>query len=99
MHIKIIDAMRHLNATSEDRATPKRAIGGMLANMGYKVSGNVISGRLSELLGLGKVVMLRKRIQLYDRDRQTYRFKRTPVWYLESQRVLDETPSALHTES
>jgi hypothetical protein len=82
LHNKIIEILHSCNAVTEDKAVPKRAIGQKLADMNIRVSGNVVSGRLSELLGMNKVGMLYKKIELYNRKTMMFRFRRTPVWYL-----------------
>jgi len=58
----------------------KKRLGALLALRGRRVSGNSLSGRLSELLGLGLVDVERTEVREYDPDTKTYRFVRKPVW-------------------
>jgi len=60
----------------------KRKVGAILAQRGHAVSGNSLSGRLSELRGLGLVTMRYQEVKVYDKKTMTFRFKRTPVWSL-----------------
>ncbi len=66
----------------EHGALPKRKIQGYLFERGIRVSGNSLSGRLSELAGLGYIECEMEEVALWDRDRMMYRFRKTPVWYL-----------------
>ena len=83
MHHHILNVLKQSGAVSVDTAIPKRLIGAKLAESNIRVSGNVISGRLSELLGMGYVGMARRRIELYDRATMKFRFRKTPIWYLQ----------------
>jgi len=60
----------------------KKRIGAVLAERGHSVSGNSLSGRLSELRGLGLVAMRYEEVKVYDKRSMQFRFKRTPVWSL-----------------
>jgi hypothetical protein len=70
----------------------KSRIGGILAERGRRVSGNSLSGRLSELAGLGYVECEYTRVKLYDAKSMKFRFVRKPVWRLTEQgkRVLED---------
>lgn len=58
----------------------KREISYWLHRDGWKVSGNSISGRLSELRGAGILSVKRVRVRLFDRETMRYRFVSTPIW-------------------
>jgi hypothetical protein len=58
----------------------KARIGGILAERGRRVSGNSLSGRLSELAGLGYVECEYTEVKLYDAKSMKFRFVRKPVW-------------------
>jgi len=75
LHLEILEIL-----AEEDRWLTKRAISYLLHKKGRKVSGNSISGRLSELLGMGLVESRRMRVKLYDEKTQEYRFVKKPVW-------------------
>jgi hypothetical protein len=60
----------------------KSRLGGILAERGRRVSGNSLSGRLSELAGLGLVECKYTKVKLYDAKTMKFRFVRKPVWYL-----------------
>lgn len=66
----------------EHGALPKRKIQGFLFREGIRVSGNSLSGRLSELAGMGYIECEWSRVAIWDRDRMIFRFRRTPVWYI-----------------
>jgi DNA-binding HxlR family transcriptional regulator len=58
----------------------KKRLGALLAEQGRRVSGNSLSGRLSELLGLGLVEVTRTQVREYDPAEKRYRFVKKPVW-------------------
>jgi len=58
----------------------KREISYWIHKQGLKVSGNSISGRLSELRGAGILSVRRVRVRLFDRETMRYRFVSTPIW-------------------
>ena len=60
----------------------KSRLGGILAERGRRVSGNSLSGRLSELAGLGLVECEYAEVKLYDAKTMKFRFARKPVWHL-----------------
>ena len=60
----------------------KSRIGGILAERGRRVSGNSLSGRLSELAGLGYVECEYAEVKLYDAEKMKFRFVRKPVWHI-----------------
>jgi len=64
------------------RGATKREISYYLHMHGHDISGNSLSGRLSELLGAGLVEVQYTDVKLYDEKSKKYRFKRTPVWYI-----------------
>ncbi|RLE85123.1 MAG: hypothetical protein DRJ67_09430 [Thermoprotei archaeon] len=68
----------------EHGALPKRKIQGHLFERGIRVSGNSLSGRLSELAGMGYIECEWSEVAIWDRDKMMYRFRKTPVWYLTS---------------
>jgi len=71
-----------LQVLAECGPSTKRRIGAILAERGRRVSGNSLSGRLSELLGLGLVVCYRTKVREVDPETKTYRFVLKPVWAL-----------------
>lgn len=76
LHIEILKILE------EHGALPKRKIQGYLFEKGIRVSGNSLSGRLSELAGMGLIECEMEKVVLWDRDKMTYRFRKTPVWYI-----------------
>ena len=60
----------------------KKAISYILHKKGIKVSGNSVSGRLSELLGMGLVRCYRTKVREYDERRKVFRFVKKPVWVI-----------------
>jgi hypothetical protein len=60
----------------------KAKIGGILAERGRRVSGNSLSGRLSELAGLGLVECRYTKVKLYDAKTMRFRFAKRPVWFI-----------------
>jgi len=58
----------------------KSRLGGILAERGRRVSGNSLSGRLSELAGLGLVECKYAEVKLYDAKTMKFRFVEKPVW-------------------
>lgn len=60
----------------------KREISRSLANLGVYVSGNSLSGRLSELNGMGLIAFKYTKVKLYDKKRMKFRFVKKPLWYL-----------------
>ena len=64
------------------RGLPKRTIGAILAERGRRVSGNSLSGRLSELAGAGYVICERGEIRVFDHKARQYRYVKKPLWYL-----------------
>ncbi len=63
---------------------PKRKIQGYLFENGIRISGNSLSGRLSELAGMNYIECEMRKVALYDRNTMQFRFRKTPVWYLTS---------------
>lgn len=86
LHVEILRVLRELGPM------PKRRIQGALFDRGVRVSGNSLSGRLSELAGMGYVECRTERVRLLDRESMRFRFRRTPVWYLteRGRRYVDE---------
>jgi len=74
--------MEILRILAETGPGTKRKIGAILAERGHSVSGNSLSGRLSELRGLGLISMRYQEVKMYDKRSMQFRFKRTPVWSL-----------------
>jgi len=74
LHVEILEVL------AEKGPMPKSRIGGILAERGRRVSGNSLSGRLSELAGLGYVECEYARVKLYDAKTMKFRFVRKPVW-------------------
>lgn len=64
----------------------KRDLERMLAEVGVKVSGNALSGRLSELGGRDLRILrfVRQKVKLCDPETQEWRFENTPVWTIDS---------------
>ena len=54
----------------------------LLAKKGVHLKDDTISGRLSELLGLGYVSMTHERVRVLDKKSMTYRFVRKPLWQI-----------------
>jgi hypothetical protein len=51
--------------------------------MGWKVpTKQGMSGRLSELQGLGYVKSVHNQVRLFDKDSQRYRFEQRPRWFI-----------------
>jgi repressor of nif and glnA expression len=86
LHIEILQIL------AEKGSLTKARIGGILAERGRRVSGNSLSGRLSELAGLGYVECKYTRVKLYDAKRMVFRFVKKPVWEITElgRRVLGE---------
>jgi arginine repressor len=81
LHEEILKAIRIIVSHKLNGAT-KQEIENYLKNKGINISGNSLSGRLSELLGAGYVEVKYTRVQYIDAKTKKYRFKRTPIWYL-----------------
>ena len=64
------------------RGLTKRTIGAILADRGRRVSGNSLSGRLSELAGAGYVMCERGEVRIFDIKSRQYRYVKKPLWYL-----------------
>jgi len=64
------------------RGLPKCTIGAILADRGRRVSGNSLSGRLSELAGAGYVMCERGEVRIFDIKSRQYRYVKKPLWYL-----------------
>jgi hypothetical protein len=58
----------------------KSRLGGILAERGRRVSGNSLSGRLSELAGLGLVECEFAEVRLYDAETMKFRYVKKPRW-------------------
>lgn len=86
LHVEILQIL------AEKGPLTKARLGGILAERGRRVSGNSLSGRLSELAGLGYVECEYTKVKLYDAKTMTFRFKRKPVWKITElgRRVLEE---------
>jgi hypothetical protein len=86
LHIEILQLL------AEKESLTKARIGGILAERGRRVSGNSLSGRLSELAGLGYVECEYTEVKLYDAKTMKFRFVRKPVWRITElgKRVLEE---------
>jgi len=87
IHVEILRLLEE-----ENRPLTKRQIQGLLVRRGIKVGGYTISGRLSELLGLGYVGMERTKVKLWDEETQTWKWVKKPVWW-----ITELGKSALHT--
>ena len=75
LHKQILEILR------KHGELPKWRIGRILfEEYGRRVSGNSLSGRLSELLGMGLVSCRRVRVKVYDKRMQKYRFVKKPMW-------------------
>jgi len=74
LHVEILQVL------AEQGPLTKSRIGAILAERGRRVSGNSLSGRLSELAGLGYVECKFARVKLYDAKRMAFRFVKKPVW-------------------
>ena len=69
-----------LRVLKERGPLPKRRLVGILNDMGIRISGNALSGRLSELNGLGYVRMFYGRIKLLDKRTMQFRYRKVPFW-------------------
>jgi len=81
LHEMVMLAIRDI-VSRTGRGAMKTEIERWLLARGRRVSGNSVSGRLSELLGAGYVEVEYTRVQVYDEKSKKFRFKRTPRWYL-----------------
>ena len=81
LHTLIMQAIRDI-VSRTGRGALKTEIERWLLARGRHVSGNSVSGRLSELLGAGYVECEYTKVQVYDEKAKKFRFKRTPRWYL-----------------
>lgn len=78
----IYNILRQAGAKSPETAIPKKHVAAILYKKGIKASGNAISGRLSELLGMGKAFFTRQDIIIHRPDTEYKpRFKHIPRWY------------------
>jgi len=86
LHIEILQLL------AERGSLTKARIGGILAERGRRVSGNSLSGRLSELAGLGYVECEYTEVKLYDAKTMKFRFVKKPLWRITElgRRVLEE---------
>ena len=83
MRITILEILSDVGAISMQTSIPKKFIGAMIFNKGIKISGNALSGRLSELLGMGLVKMVHRQIKLHHPEGEfKFRPKKIPCWYL-----------------
>jgi len=78
LHIEILKILR------EHGPQPKRKVQGYLFDKGIRVSGNSLSGRLSELAGMGMVECEVDKVLLWDREKMEYRWRKLPVWRITS---------------
>jgi len=76
-HIEILRVLY-----KENRPLPKRVLVRILNEGGVRISGNALSGRLSELKGLGLVDMFYRRVKVYDKKSMSFRFRKKPHWIL-----------------
>jgi len=74
LHLEILGIL------AESGECTKRRIGAILAERGRRVSGNSLSGRLSELLGMGLVTCRRTKVREVDPETKSFRFVKKPVW-------------------
>ena len=86
LHDLIMVAIRDI-VREKGRGALKTEIERWLLARGRRVSGNSVSGRLSELLGAGYVTVEYVKVQVYDEKTRSFRFKRTPRWYLSAKGV------------
>jgi DNA-binding transcriptional ArsR family regulator len=86
LHEEIMRAIRTIVSQKMEGAT-KKEIEAYLRSKGISISGNSLSGRLSELLGAGLVEVLYTQVRVYDEKTRQYRFRKTPVWYLSAKGV------------
>ncbi|MGC9182233.1 hypothetical protein [Thermogladius sp.] len=81
-HKAILEVLR------EHGPSTKKRIGAILAEKGIRLSGNSLSGRLSELLGAGYVSVEKTRVREVDPKSKQYRFVLKPVWDLTEKGVM-----------
>jgi len=86
LHVLVMQAIRDI-VREKGRGALKTEIERWLLARGRRVSGNSVSGRLSELLGAGYVTVEYVKVQVYDEKSKKFRFKRTPRWYLSQKGV------------
>lgn len=75
IHVAVLQVLAERNSWMT-----KKAIGAALAERGLRVSGNSLSGRLSELLGAGYVEMIHGEVREFDPEEKRYRFVKKPLW-------------------
>jgi arginine repressor len=81
LHVEIMKTIRTIVSRKMNGVT-KQEIENYLKNKGINISGNSLSGRLSELLGAGYLEVKYTQVQYLDEKTKKYRFKKTPIWYL-----------------
>jgi hypothetical protein len=86
LHVLVMQAIRDI-VREKGRGATKTEIERWLLARGRRVSGNSVSGRLSELLGAGYVEVEYTKVQVYDEKTRRFRFKRSPCWYLSQKGV------------
>lgn len=79
-HYKILETLLELNLRTG--AVSKEELRKALELRGVRISGNALSGRLSELLGLELVGVEYVRVKVQDEKTKKFRFKRKPLWYV-----------------
>lgn len=74
LHVAILEVL------AQHGPLTKRRLGGLLAERGLRVSGNSLSGRLSELAGLKLIECKYTEVRLYDPKTMSFKYRKTPVW-------------------
>jgi hypothetical protein len=83
MRTTILEILSDVGADSMHKSVPKKLIAAKVYDKGIKISGNALSGRLSELLGMGLVRMVHRQIMLHHpKGEFKFRPKKIPCWYL-----------------
>lgn len=83
LHLAILEVLaKHGSST-------KKRIGAILAERGIRVSGNSLSGRLSELRGMGLVNVQYTEVREVDPETKKFRFDKKPVWSISEQGRLE----------
>jgi len=79
----ILEILAEEGAMNASLSVPKKRIAAKIYERKVKMCGNAISGRLSELLGMGLVKMIHRQIKLHHPEGEfKFRPKKIPCWYL-----------------
>jgi len=82
IHQRILMVLRAAEALSPESGVTKRYISKRLAEDNILLTGNSLSGRLSELAGRGEIRMAAAKVRVFDPRTMEFRWRRTPLWYI-----------------